>query len=65
MSRVKKDSLRVYPAGAVEGVLVVQSVLSARKPPGAMLRCNGRLTTPSACLRIVKGFTVFRQCTQP
>ncbi len=33
MSRVKKDSLRAYPAGVVERVLVVQSVLNARKPP--------------------------------
>ena len=39
--------------------------LRRKKPPGAMLRYDGRLTTPSACLRIVKGFTVFRQCTQP
>ena len=30
-----------------------------------MLRYDGRLITPSACLRIVKGFTVFRQRTQP
>jgi hypothetical protein len=59
MSRVKKDSLRVYPAGAVERVLVVQSVLNARKPPGAMLRYDGRLTTPSACLRIVQVLTAF------
>jgi hypothetical protein len=65
MSRVKKDSPRVYPAGAVERVLVVQSALNTRKPPGAMLRYDGRLTTPSACLCIVKRFTVFRQCTQP
>jgi hypothetical protein len=30
-----------------------------KEPPGAILRYDGRLTTPSACLRIVKGLTVF------
>lgn len=45
MSRIKKDSQRVYPAGAVDGILVVQSVLNARKPPGAVLCYDGRLAT--------------------
>ena len=38
----------------------MQSVLNAKKPPGAMLRYDGRLSTPSACLRIVQVLTVFR-----
>ena len=56
MSRVKKDSLRVYPAGAVKRVTVVQGVLNARKPPGAMLRYDGRLTTPFSLPPHCKGF---------
>ena len=47
MSRVKQDSLRVYPAGDGEGV--VHSVLNAIKSPRAILRYDGRLTPPQLC----------------
>jgi len=42
----QEGSLRVYRAGIVERVLAGQSVLNAKKPPGAMLRYDGRLLPP-------------------
>jgi hypothetical protein len=35
------------------------AAVERKEPPGALLRYDGRLTTPSACLRIVNGFIVF------
>jgi hypothetical protein len=56
MSRVKKDSLRVCPLGAVDRVLVVQSVLNAQEPPGAMVRYDGRLYYPLSLRSHYKAF---------
>jgi hypothetical protein len=36
-----------------------------KKPPGATLRCDGRLTTPSACIDIVKVFVGLRDHDAP
>jgi hypothetical protein len=47
------DRRPVNPRVSVERVLVVQSVLNARKPPGSMLRYDGRLYTPSACVHTI------------
>ena len=36
-----------------------------KKPPGATLRCDGRLPTPSACLHIVKVFVGLQSHNAP
>jgi hypothetical protein len=36
------------------------AAVERKEPPGAMVRYDGRLTTPSACLRILQVLTAFR-----